>query len=112
LESLNAIPVKAGDVIYNTNPSRVVAASGKPASAEVHALGNPEGRGLLALEIRRPGPTLRAWDNVRFPLRYIDTEAALHSLNLGATRPEEFIVERVLVRPGVHRSVDCEYFRV
>ena len=112
LESLNAIPVKAGDVIYNTNPSRVVAASGKPASAEVHALGNPEGRGLLALEIRRPGPTLRAWDNVRFPLRDIDIEAALQSLNLGATRPEEFIVEPTLVRPGVRRSVDCEYFRV
>ena len=112
LDSLNAIPVKPGDVIYNANPARITAASGKPPSAEVHALGNPERRGVFALEIRRPGPTLRAWDNVRFPLRDLDIEGALHALNLAATRPEEFIVEPKLVRPGVRRSVDCEYFRV
>ena len=45
--------------------------------AEVHALGNPEGREILALEIRRPGPTFRAWDNVRFPVRDVDVDAAL-----------------------------------
>ena len=83
---LNAIPVKAGDVIYNATPARIAAASGKPPSAEVHALGNPEGRGVFALEIRRPGPTFRAWDNVRFPLRDIDIEDALEALNLTATR--------------------------
>ena len=55
LDSLNEIPVKAGRVIYNANPPRIVAASGNPISAEVHALGNPEGREVLALEIRRPG---------------------------------------------------------
>ena len=112
LDALNAIPVKAGDVIYNANPPRVTAASGAPASAEVHALGNPEGRGVFALEIRRPGPTFRAWDNVRFPLRDIDIEAALAALNLQATAPHDFIVEPKLVRPGVRRSVDCEYFRL
>ena len=112
LDSMNAIPVKAGDVVYNSNPPRVVAASGKPASAEVHALGNTEGRGVFALEIRRPGPTLRAWDNVRFPLRDLDIEGALEAVNLTATRPEDFIVERKHVRPGVMRSVDCEYFRL
>jgi mannose-6-phosphate isomerase class I len=112
LDSLNAIPVQAGDVIYNANPARITAANGKPASAEVHALGNPERRSVLALEIRRPGPTLRAWDNVRFPLRDLDIEGALEALNLAATRPEEFIVEPKLVRPGVRRSVDCEYFRL
>ena len=112
LDSLNAIPVQAGDVIYNANPPRVTAASGAPASAEVHALGNPEGRGVLVLEIRRPGPTFRAWDNVRFPLRDIDIEAALDALNLRATAPADFIVEPELVRPGVRRSVDCEYFRL
>src|SRR5262245_59458064 len=89
LDSLNAIPVKAGDVIYNSHPPRVVAASGKPASAEVHALGNPEGRSVFALEIRRPGPTFRAWDNVRFPLRKLDIENALEAVNLAATRPKE-----------------------
>jgi hypothetical protein len=112
LDSLNAIPVKAGDVSYNANPARIAAASGKPRSAEVHALGNPEGRGMLALEIRRPGPTFRAWDNVRFPLRGIDVDAAIEALNLRATRPEDFIVAPALVRPGVRRSVDCEYFRL
>lgn len=112
LDSLNAIPVRSGDVVYNANPARVAAASGKPPSAEVHALGNPEGRGVFALEIRRPGPTLRAWDNVRFPLRPVDTRDALEALNRSATRAEDFIVEPKLVRPGVHRSVDCEYFRL
>lgn len=112
LDSMNAIEVKAGDVVYNSNPPRVVAATGQPASAEIHALGNPEGRGVLALEIRRPGPTLRAWDNVRFPLRNVDIEGALQAVNLAATRREDFIVEKKQVRPGVSRSVDCEYFRL
>ncbi|HEY3515918.1 MAG TPA: type I phosphomannose isomerase catalytic subunit [Gammaproteobacteria bacterium] len=112
LDSLNAVPVKAGDVVYNSNPPSVVAASGKPASAEVHALGNPEGRAVFALEIRRPGPTLRAWDNVRFPLRNLDIEGALEAVNLAATRPQDFIVAPKRVRPGVSRSVDCEYFRL
>ena len=112
LDSLNAIPVTAGDVINNANPPRITAANGAPSSAEVHALGNPEGRGVFALEIRRPGPTFRAWDNVRFPLRAVDIEDALAAVNLSATRPEDFIVEPKLVRPGVRRSVDCEYFRI
>jgi hypothetical protein len=112
LDAMNALPVQAGDVIYNANPPRIVAASGQPASAEAHALGNPEGRAVLALEIRRPGTTFRAWDNVRFPLREIDIDAALGALNLSATRPQEFRVEPRPVRPGVRRSVDCEYFRV
>ena len=112
LDSLNVIPVKAGDVIYNANPPRVTAATGKPTSAEVHALGNTEGRSVFALEIRRPGPTFRAWDNVRFPVRDIDIDAALDALSLKATQPEDFIVERRPSRPGVRRSVDCEYFRL
>jgi mannose-6-phosphate isomerase class I len=112
LDSMNAVPVKAGDVVYNANPPSVVAASGKPVSAEIHALGNPEGRAVFALEIRRPGPTLRAWDNVRFPLRNLDIDGALEAVNLAATRPEDFIVAPKQVRPGVSRSVDCEYFRL
>jgi mannose-6-phosphate isomerase class I len=111
LDSLNAVPVKPGDVIYNANPPRI-AATGNPVSAEVHALGNTEGRGVFALEIRRPGTTFRAWDNVRFPLRDIDIAAALEALNLTATAPADFVVEPQLVRPGVRRSVDCEYFRL
>ena len=112
LDSMNAVHVKAGDVVYNANPPSVVAASGKPASAEIHALGNPEGRAVFALEIRRPGPTFRAWDNVRFPLRNLDIEGALEAVNLAATRPQDFIVAPKRVRPGVRRSVDSEYFRL
>jgi mannose-6-phosphate isomerase class I len=78
----------------------------------VHALGNPEGRGLLALEIRRPGVTYRAWDHVRFPLREIDVDATISALSFEATRPEEFLVAPRPVRPGVQRSVDCEFFRL
>jgi len=112
LDALNEIPVRPGQVIYNATPARL--RGGKPASAEVHALGNPEGREILALEIRRPGPTFRAWDNVRFPRREVDVAAALAALNLRATHPEEFVVGRVPVpgRPGASVSVDCESFRI
>jgi hypothetical protein len=112
LDSMNAVPVSAGLVVHNSNPPRIVAASGRPASAEIHGLGNPEGRTLLALEIRRPGVTYRAWDNVRFPLRPIDIDATFGAVNLSATRPDEFIVQPRPVRAGVQRSVDSEYFRI
>ena len=112
LDSMNAVPVSAGMVVHNSNPPRIVAASGRPASAEIHALGNPEGRTVLALEIRRPGVTYRAWDNVRFPLRPIDIDATFGAVNLSATRPDEFIVQPRQLRAGVQRSVDSEYFRL
>ncbi len=114
LDLMNAIPVAAGQVIFNANPARIVTAAGRAASAEVHALGNPEGRELLALEIRRPGPTFRAWDNVRFPLRDVDAASAIAALNLRRTRPEEFLVQTRPVpgRPGVSVSVDTEQFRL
>lgn len=113
LDGLNAIPVSAGQVIYNATPARLLEADAD-ASAEVHALGNPEGREVLALEIRRPGPTFRAWDNVRFPLRDIDVDAALDALNLRATTAEEFLVVPELVpgRPGVSCSVRSPAFSV
>jgi mannose-6-phosphate isomerase class I len=114
LDSMNAIEVEPGQVIYNATPQRLVDTYGIPVAAEVHALGNPEGREILALEIRRPGPTFRAWDNVRFPQRPVDVQGAIQALNLRATRPEEFVCERVPLedRPGVSLSVDCEFFRV
>jgi mannose-6-phosphate isomerase class I len=114
LDLMNEIPVAAGQVIHNTTPARIAAAAGKAPSAEVHALGNPERREILALEIRRPGPTFRAWDNVRFPLRDIDVAAAIAALNLRRTDPADFIVEPEPVpgRPGVMRSVDSACFRL
>lgn len=114
LDLMNAIPVSPGQVIYNATPQRLAAARGGVRSAEVHALGNPEGLEIVALEIRKPGVTFRAWDNVRFPLRAIDVAAALDALNLARTEPHEFIVERQPVpgRPGVAVSVDDEHFRL
>jgi hypothetical protein len=114
LDGLNVIPVAAGQVIHNSTPARLLAGTGRLPSAEVHALGNPESREILALEIRRPGPTFRAWDNVRFPLRNVDVGAAIAALNLKGTTAADFIAEPRAVpgRPGVYRSVDSEYFRV
>jgi mannose-6-phosphate isomerase class I len=113
LDSMNAIAVEPGQVIHNSTPERLVI-EGRAASAEVHALGNPEEREILALEIRRPGPTFRAWDNVRFPRREVDVTAAIEALNLRATRAEDFFAERKPVpgRDGAFVSVDSEYFRV
>jgi mannose-6-phosphate isomerase class I len=112
LDLLNVVPARAGAVIDNSTPRRLLAAGGRPPSAEVHALGNPEGREILALEIRRPGVTFRAWDNVRFPVRDVDVEAAVRALNLRRTAPEDFIVDPQPVpgRPGVKRSVVAEHF--
>lgn len=114
LDSMNAIEVRPGQIIYNATPKRLLAGSGQAACAEVHALGNPEGLEILMLEIRRPGPTFRAWDNVRFPKREVDIAVAINALNLRATQPEEFVCERCPVpgRDGVFVSVDCEHFRL
>ncbi|MFL2546146.1 MAG: type I phosphomannose isomerase catalytic subunit [Candidatus Rariloculaceae bacterium] len=114
LDAMNEIPVSPGQVIYNANPQRITAETGKQPSAEVHALGNPEKKEVLALEIRRPGPTFRAWDNVRFPIRDIDIQAAIAALNLQATSSDEYIVEPTPVaeRAGVFCSVDSAAFRV
>ncbi len=114
LDTLNAIPVTPGQVIHNATPQRVLEGSGRLASAEVHALGNPERREILALEIRRPGPTLRAWDNVRFPVRAVDVDAAFDAMNLSRTEPGEFLVTPTPVagRPGAFLSIDSESYRV
>jgi mannose-6-phosphate isomerase class I len=113
LDAMNTIPVHAGQVIHNATPRRLVAA-GRPRSAEVHALGNPECREILALEVRRPGPTFRAWDNVRFPVREVNVRAAIDALNLRATSPEEFVVDPLPVpgRDATWVSVDSPEFRI
>jgi len=113
LDSMNEIPLAPGQVIYNANPSRIVAARGGLPAAEVHALGNPERREFVMLEVRRPGPTFRAWDNVRFPIRSIDIDAALGVLSLDATEPEEFMRSRIPCGQVGHTvSVDSEFFTV
>ena len=82
LDLLNEISVTPGQVIYDANPKAVSAGTSRPRSTEVHALGNPQGKEILALEIRRPGPTFRAWHHVRFPLRPIDVDMTLRALSL------------------------------
>ena len=107
LNLMNEIEVSPGMVIHNANPPAVAATSGRKRSAEIHALGNPEGREILALEVRSPAPTYRAWDNVRFPVRPVDVATTLDAVNLEATRPADFIVtpEPLEGHPGVFRSV-------
>jgi len=114
LDRMNAIPVAAGQVIHNATPNRLLGEGDRLSSAEVHALGNPEEREILVLEVRRPGPTFRAWDNVRFPLRHVDIDVAVDALNLSKTEPSEFIVEPapVLDRPDTLCSIDSDSFRI
>jgi hypothetical protein len=112
LGALNEIPLRPGLVVHNANPLRVARAPGQPRSAEVHALGNPQGREALLLEVRRPGPTFRAWDHVRWPVREIAIAPALAALSFVPTAPADFIVEpRALAgQPGVWRSVEDDTF--
>jgi len=114
LDSLNTVPASPGQVIHNATPARLLADAAMPPSAEVHALGNPEGRAILALEIRRPGPTYRAWDNLRFPIRDVDVTTTLRALNLKTTTSDDFLVIPELVpgRPGVYCSIDSANFRI
>jgi hypothetical protein len=118
---MNALPVAPGDVILNAIPARVDETdeeSGDEAGGEiataVHALGNPEGREVLMLEIRRPGPTLRVWDNVRFPLREIDIAGTLAAVPLASTDPASLRVEVRPVEgmPGLLRAVRTGHFAV
>ncbi|MBT8136514.1 MAG: hypothetical protein KJO54_05840 [Gammaproteobacteria bacterium] len=114
LDMMNEIPLHAGQVIYNATPERICAATGAPVSAEVHALGNPQQLEVMMLEIRRPGVTYRAWDNVRFPLREIDIDQTLKALNLSGTNPAEFEVKPKPVNgePNAMRLVAGDHFIV
>jgi mannose-6-phosphate isomerase class I len=110
LEQLNRVEVRPGQVIFNATPERLSSAG--PSCAEVHALGNSDGKEMLILEIRRPGITLRAWDHVRFPMREVAVEPALDAMGLAATTPDDFevIASPLAGQPGVWRSVVCPMF--
>src|SRR5690606_9363080 len=107
---LNRIEVTPGMVIFNADPPGTPSA--RTPSAQVHCLGNPEGKSILLLEVRRPGVTYRAWDHVRFPLRELAIEQAFKLMGTAATRPGDFIVAptAVATRPGVARFVECPAF--
>jgi mannose-6-phosphate isomerase class I len=102
LDALNEIPVAAGQVVFNATPD------GR--SAEVHALGNPEGRAILLFEIRRTGPTFRLWDHGRVPLRALDVERALATIDGRRRDPASFFVVPETTGPGVLRSAHCHAF--
>ena len=102
LDALNEIPVSAGQIVLNATPD------GR--SADVHALGNPEGRGIVLFEIRRTGPTFRLWDHARVPLRPLHVAEALAALSGRRRDPASFIAVPQPIAPGVWRSVDCEAF--
>jgi len=102
LDALNEIPVAAGQIVFNATPD------GR--SADVHALGNPRGRGILMFEIRRTGPTFRLWDHARVPLRPLDVERALATIDGRRRDPASFLVVPEPMEPGVLRSVDCHAF--
>ena len=102
LDALNEIPVSAGQIVLNATPD------GR--SADVHALGNPEGRGIVLFEIRRTGPTFRLWDHARVPLRPLHVAEALAALSGTGRDPASFIAVPQPIAPGVRRSVDCEAF--
>jgi mannose-6-phosphate isomerase class I len=102
LDALNEIPVAAGQVVLNATPD------GR--SADVHALGNPEGRGIVLFEIRRTCPTFRLWDHARIPLRSLHVAEAVAALPGRRRDPASFIAAPQPIAPGVWRSVECAAF--
>ena len=109
---MHRIELRPGMVLFNADPPGPRAQA--TPSAQLHCLGNPEGKAALVLEIRRPGPTFRAWDHVRFPMRELAIERALSVASLSATRAEDFAIapQALAGRPGVWRSVSCPAFVV
>ena len=112
LDMLNVVPVEPGMVIFNSDRPVPGHEEGGMPSAQMHCLGNPEGRWVLMLEVRRPGVTHRAWDHVRFPIRELAIDTALETVDIGRSTSESFRVEPRAVegRPGVTRSVECPAF--
>ncbi|PRQ09204.1 hypothetical protein [Enhygromyxa salina] len=112
LDALNVIEVAPGMVIFNADPPG--ASTPDIPSAQVHCLGNPEGRAVLMLEVRRPGTTHRAWDHVRFPARDLAIDEAFAAMTCRASHAAEFVCERrpIAGRAGAFRSVSCGAFVV
>lgn len=109
LDMLNNIEVHEGDIIYN---AYCKGPEGLPCS-EIHALGNPDNKELLVIEIRKPGVTYRVWDNLRFPMRNLDIEKGLSEVNIKATRPENFRITPTKAEDdGIYNVVENQFFNV
>lgn len=90
LGRMHEVAIAPGMVLHNCVPHP---ATGQPSST-LHALGNPHGRAVLALEIRLCGPTFRAWDHGRLPPRTLDIDGALANVPRSGQRVEDFVVTR------------------
>ena len=83
LEQLTVIGVAAGDVIDNRSAA---------GDAEVHCLGDPQGRAVLAFEVRLSGPTYRAWDHGRVPARALHLDDAIAAMSFAPRTAESLRV--------------------
>lgn len=90
LEHMHTVEVAPGMAIHN---GAIHPSDGRP-SAMLHALGNPEGRSIVALEIRAPGPTLRLWDHGRIPARPLAAGAALEAAADAPNEMDSIVVAR------------------
>ncbi|MFH1465690.1 MAG: hypothetical protein ABIO70_14990 [Pseudomonadota bacterium] len=105
LDRMHAVPLAPGMFIADRRLQ-----AGAP-SADLHALGDPDGRGGLLLELRLPGPTWRAWDHARFPRRELDLDLALGDLPPVAPAAFYEVAPRpVPERPGAERVLAWPHF--
>ncbi len=88
LDRLRTIVVTPGMVVHNCAPHPV---TGRPTAA-LHALGDPSGKSVVALEVRAAGPTYRVWDHARIPMRPLDARGALAHVSARATAVEDVVV--------------------
>ncbi len=109
LDMLHEIPVCAGQILWNRTPDARFLA------ADIHALGNPYGKEILMLEVRRPTTTLRLWDHVRFPMRPVRIEDALQCTALQVSNASDYFISKCsanLRTQNTHRIVECDAFIV
>ena len=109
LNALNEIPVSAGQIVVNATPDG--------GSADVHALGDLEGRSILLFEIRRTCRTYRLWDHARVEIsrgrpepRQLQVSEALDTLSGRRRDPSSYIATPEPIGPGLWRLVDGPAF--
>ncbi|MEZ5987552.1 MAG: hypothetical protein R3F30_00190 [Planctomycetota bacterium] len=109
LAMLHAVPAVPGRCLFNCG-----AGPDGGEAAEVHALGDPEGRRVLALEVRLPGPTHNAGTTPASRCAPSTSTRPSRSWPLRARTPESFVAAPAPVpgRPGVFRSATCAAFTV
>jgi len=105
LDRLQPIVVAPGMVVHNCAPHP---RTGRPTAA-IHALGDPTGKRVLALEVRLAGTTYRVWDHARLPMRPVDARVALAEVCTRASAVDQ-LVTRVPADAETFVSVDDGLF--